>query len=285
VTRDEIDSLLRSKGLWRGPVSVRELKGGYLNEVYRVTTGNERMVIKRFAPETTGTLFPNLPSDEVRALSLLGRLEVAPKLLAYWPEALVMAYAYVDGEPWVMGTGDVARLLLRKEMADPDGFRRVACEPAGILAEGDRLFARCEARPSGPRPAVADCPPPDRLSLIHTDLGPGNLIGRGAGLRIIDWQCPAAGDLVEDIYSFLSPGFQILSGHAPLSDLDLSEFWTALARPDLRRRHATLRPYFAWRMAAYCLWRSETRSEAEIRDRYARAYAAEIDHMGRPDES
>lgn len=283
MTEAEIAALLRAKGLWQGPVSVSALKGGYLNQVLRVTTGPARMVFKRFAPETTGTLFPNLPADEARALAILGALDVSPPLLAFWPEAALMAYAYVEGAPWTQGTADVARLLARKEAADPAGFRVVPCGPAGILAEGDALFARCAA-PAPRRPAPVDCPPPKRLSLIHTDLGPGNLIGQGKALRIIDWQCPAAGDLTEDIYSFLSPAFQILGNHAPLTGAEVAEFWEALNRPDLRARHAVLRPFFAWRMAGYCLWRSETRPEPEIRESYARAYAAELIHMDRSDD-
>ncbi len=121
-----------------------------------------------------------------------------------------MIYDYVEGRPWHDGTADVARVLLRKESVDPAGFRPVPWRPVEILAEGDGLFPRCSAVPAN-RPAPPDIPPPDRLSLIHTDLGQGNLIGQGAGLRIVDWQCSAAGDLVEDIYSFLSPAFQILS--------------------------------------------------------------------------
>lgn len=276
MTGAEIEALLQAKGLWQGPVTVKPLKGGYTNEVLRVTTGPARMVLKRFAPEARGTLFPNIPQDEARALSLLGPLNVSPPLLAFWPEASLMAYAYVEGAPWTEGTADVARLLARKEAADPSGFRPVPCDPEGILAEGDALFARCTAPPLQRRPKPISIAPPVRLSLIHTDLGPGNLIGEGGGLRIIDWQCPAAGDLVEDIYSFLSPAFQILSEHAPLTPTEQSAFWAALARPDLLDRHRRLRPFFAWRMAGYCLWRSQTRPEPEIRERYTRAYSAEL---------
>lgn len=275
MTEDQVDALLRQAGLWHGPASLRALKGGYLNEVLLVSTGNRKLVLKRFAPETTGTLFPNRPADEARAMQHLEGLAVAPRLLAFRPEVPLMIYDYVEGDPWETGTADVAALLLRKEEADPEGFRPVPLQPAQILAEGDALFVRCRAVPPG-RPAPCDCVPPARLSLIHTDLGPGNLIGHGAGLRIIDWQCAAAGDLVEDIYSFLSPAFQILSGHAPLTAGEETAFWTALARPDLRARYRTLRPFFAWRMAAYCLWRSEIRPEPDVRQRYAAAYAAEM---------
>lgn len=281
MTVDEVDAFVRDQGLWQGPVSLRPLKGGYLNEVLLVTTGPARLVLKRFAAETEGTLFPNRPADEALALDRLSGLDVAPRLVGYWPERSLMAYAYVEGRPWHSGTEAVAEVLLRKEAADPTGFRAVPWAPAEILAEGDALFARCRTAPPARRPEARDLSPPLRLSLIHTDLGPGNLIGQGAALRIIDWQCPAAGDLAEDICSFLSPAFQILSDHAPLTEAEVGAFWAALARPDLRARIAALRGAHAWRMAAYCLWRSETRPEPEIRARYARAFAAEIDHMER----
>jgi len=67
-----------------------------------------------------------------------------------------------------------------------------------------------------------------------------------------------------------------LSGHAVLNPPEQDAFWQALARPDLKARYLQLRPFYAWRMAAYCLWRAETRPEAEVRDRYKAAYAAEI---------
>lgn len=279
MTPAEVGVFLKAQGLWQGPVAVTPLKGGYLNEVLKVTTGSATLVLKRFAPAATGTLFPNLPADEARALKLLGPLGVAPRLLGYWPDQALMACSYVEGGQWQSGTGHVARLLLLKEAAEPAGFRKVPTDPAAIIAEGDALFARCKASPAAARPLPVAVDPLRRLSLVHTDLGASNLIGAGAGLRIIDWQCPAAGDLTEDIYSFLSPGFHILNLHDTLTPDAVAEFWAALARPDLQTRHRTLRPFYAWRMAAYCLWRSETRPEADIRARYAVAYAAELAHM------
>ncbi len=283
MTPAEVEALLKSQGLWQGPVAVTPLKGGYLNEVLKVTTGPATLVLKRFAAASTGTLFPNLPDEEARALGLLGPLGVAPHLLGYWPDQALMACSFVEGGQWQSGTGDVARLILLKEAADPAGFRKVPTDPAAILAEGDALFARCKASPAAARPLPVPVDPLPRLSLVHTDLGASNLIGAGADLRIIDWQCPAAGDPTEDIYSFLSPGFHLLNLHATLTPDAVAAFWAALARPDLQARHLALRPCYAWRMAAYCLWRSETRPEADIRVRYATAYTAELAHMEQSD--
>ena len=124
-------------------------------------------------------------------------------------------------------------------------------------------------------------PPPQKLSLIHTDIG-GNLVGEGSGLRLIDWQCPAIGDICEDIYSFLSPAFQILGERAPLTDAQVRDFWDTLARPDLEERYALLRPAYAWRFAGYCAWRADVLEDAAICARYRRALAEELSYMGQP---
>ena len=147
-------------------------------------------MLKHFAPSATGTLFPNLPDDGARALGLLGPPGVAPRLLGYWPDQALVAYSFVVGGQWQAGTRDVARLLLRKEAADPTGFRKVPTDPAAILAEGDALFARGKASPAAVRPVPVVTELPARLSLIHTDLGASDLIGAGAGLPIWgSWWC------------------------------------------------------------------------------------------------
>jgi thiamine kinase len=150
-----------------------------------------------------------------------------------------------------------------------------------IIAQGDALFNRCASPPEATAPPHVDVPPPQKLSLIHTDIGV-NLVGAGTNLRLIDWQCPAIGDLCEDIYSFLSPAFQILGERAPLTDAQVRDFWEALARPDLEERYTLLRPAYAWRFAGYCAWRAEVLEDAAICARYRRALAEELSYMGQP---
>ncbi len=273
---------LKAEGLWQGPPEIRTMKGGYLNQVLQVTTGSHRLVVKCFAPAMAGTLFPNLPADETRALQRLEGMMVAPDLIGLWPERSILLYTYVEGSPWDGGLAAVAELLLRKEQADGRGFRRVPLDPQAILAEGDALFARCRTPPSHPRPAVADVEPPTRLSLIHTDIGANNLIGVGDALRLIDWQCPAEGDLCEDVHSFLSPAFQILSERQPFTAAEVASFQRALGRKDVDERYARLRPAYAWRMAAYCCWRAEILSDPVVGARYRAAATAELNAMELP---
>lgn len=277
MTEGELAGFLTAEGLCEGRPLIETMKGGYLNRVLRVTCGTRRLVVKHFATAMEGTLFPNLPADEAAALRRLGGLRVAPELVGFWPEHSLLVYDYVEGDLWDGDLAAVVALLLRKEAADPAGFRAVALTPEAILAAGDALFARCQAPPPRPRPQAVEIGPPARLSLIHTDIGAANLVGAGAALRLIDWQCPAAGDLCEDLHSFLSPAFQILSERAPFTGDERWAFLAALERPDLAARYERLRPAYAWRMGAYCCWRAEVLPDPVVRDRYRRAAAAELE--------
>ena len=278
MTEAELREFLCRQGLADNRTELRTLKGGYLNTVWRVDTPDRRLVAKEFAEPMTGTLFPNLPGDEAEALRRLTGLDVAPDLVGFWPDASRLVYDFVEGDMWDGDMASVARLLLRKEAADPTGFRTVPLTIPDIIAEGDVLFDRCTSLPDASLPPVADVPPPQKLSLIHTDIGV-NLVGKGSNLRLIDWQCPAIGDICEDIYSFLSPAFQILGMRVPLTNAQVRDFWDTLTRPDLKERYALLRPAYAWRFAGYCAWRAEVLEDAEICARYRRALDEELRYM------
>ena len=279
MTEAELRDFLAKQGLADNKSAFRKLKGGYLNSVWRVDTPHRSLVAKEFARPMTGTLFPNLPEDEAEALHRLEGLDVAPELVGFWPDASLLVYDFVEGDMWDGDMASVAQLLLRKETADPTGFRSVPLTIPDIIAEGDVLFARCASQPGTISAPAANVPPPQKLSLIHTDIGV-NLVGAGSNLRLIDWQCPAIGDICEDIYSFLSPAFQILGERAPLADARVRDFWQALARPDLEERYALLRPAYAWRFAGYCAWRAEVLEDAEICTRYRHALSEELSYMG-----
>ncbi len=88
----------------------------------------------------------------------------------------------------------------------------------------------------------------------------GNILVAGKSLTLIDWQCPAIGDPCEDIALFLSPAMQHLYRGSPLSPGEEVEFLGAYAQPATVSRYQALRPWYGWRMAAYCLWRVENGS-------------------------
>lgn len=280
-TRQAIDFM--SLNGFHGPFAVTPLRGGYWNQVMKIACAEGAFVLKRYAEVLPNSLFPNLPEAEAAALDRLKGLGVAPEPVGFWPKEKILVYAYVEGALWNKDMAAVAQLLRRKEQADPAGFRRVPWQPDQILAEGDRLLARCveddlASRLRSSRPKPAEIMPPSRLSLVHTDIGAGNLVGSGDGLRLIDWQCPAEGDLAEDVYAFLSQAFQILNDRMPVADS--GTFFEALDIPGIRDRYILLRSCFAYRMAAYCCLRYQGASDDRaLHDRYFAAATAELEHV------
>ena len=255
MTEVELWDFLAKQGLADNGSAFRKLKGGYLNSVWRVDTPDGCLVTKEFAKPMAGTLFPNLPEDEAEALRRLAGLDVAPDLVGFWPDASLLVYDYVEGPMWDGDIANVAQLLLRKEAADQTGFRTVPLTIPDIIAEGDALFARCASQPVANFPPAANVPPPQKLSLIHTDIGV-NLVGSGSNLRLIDWQCPAIGDPIVDIVMFLSPGMHEIYGSGKLSMKDHEVFLMSLSF-DLCERYNIIGPLYHWRLAAYCFWKAE----------------------------
>ena len=278
MTELELRQFISNVGLVETHAQFHKFSGGLHNSVWRVDTGDSCLVAKLFAMPTAGTLFPNLPEKEAEALRRLEGLDVAPNLVGFWPEVKLLVYDYVEGEMWDGDVVGAAHLLLRKEVADPTGFRRVSLTCEDILSEGDEFFVRCKNKPKEFRPHPIAISVPEKLSLIHTDVGV-NLVGSGGGLRLIDWQCPAVGDICEGIYSFLSPAFQILGERPQLSGEQIKSFWDTLDRPDLARRYSKLRAAFAWRFAGYCAWRAEILDDKDICGRYRFALSAELKYM------
>ena len=243
------------------PLSVEILAGGYLNQVYRVRGAEADWVVKRFSMSSEVGLFPNLPAAEAQALERLAPTGAAPPPIAFIeddPGAPVLVYHFYAGHSWRQDVGQVARLLHCIADVDPSGFRDVPMVPRHILEQGDMFADRCDAgmrqRLRAARPAPVDMAPGPRR-LIHTDFGPGNLIVGAEGLKAIDWQCPAAGDQAEDLAAFLSPAFQILYGRTPLTIEEEEGFLSVYDDDATVARLRILRPFFDWRMAAYCALR------------------------------
>ena len=273
-------AFLRAVGLHPGgDLRAKPLSGGYLNAVFRLRGDGLDWVVKRFAVDQPPSLYPNLPGAEHLALQRLSPLHAAPRPVAFFPgDAPVLVYEFFTGEEWAGDLAAVAALLRRIRRADISGFRDVPMQPRDILDQAEIFVAHCSAefqdRLRAVRPAPVTVPEVAR-SVIHTDLGPGNLIAGAEGLIAIDWQCPAAGDPVEDLVAFLSPAFQILYGKTPLSVAEEQSLLAEYGDDAVVARLAILRQFYDWRMAAYCAMRSEqyavTRPAAAARYRVAHA--------------
>lgn len=295
---DPVQLIAAQTGCAASGISCRALTGGYLNQVFQLSGPFGDWVVKRFRDTTELALFPNLARAEARALEILGPLGIAPRLLDFidTPElGKILIYSFHPGRPWSVtpedrasGAGSlssVATLLRRLHQLTVDGFRDVPVAPHDILAQGESFLAHGEraAELSRLRPEIIDCPPLLRRSLLHTDVGPGNLIVGETEIKLIDWQCPALGDAAEDLCAFLSPAFQILYGCPPLTSSQRGLFLEAYGDRRVVERLVLLEPFFHWRMAAYCSMRLKqyTGIRPEAAATYRQALKALLQLLGR----
>ena len=269
-------------------LSVQPLSGGYQNQVYRVRGPALDWVVKRFSPSAEVGLFPNLADAEAMALQRLGGSGAAPRPIAFLADeqgAPVLVYEFYEGRSWYGDVEQVAGLLRTIAAVDGDGFRLVPMTPRDILEQGDVFVAVCpppvQQRLLAARPQSVEIAPGPRR-LIHTDFGPGNLIAGAEGLKAIDWQCPAAGDSAEDLAAFLSPAFQILYERAPLTEAEETALLAAYHDDETVDRLRQLRPFFDWRMAAYCAMRQIhfATSRPDASERYRLSTNALLERLG-----
>jgi len=284
---DPVAVLVEHRLLAYEDMQVYALRGGYLNQVFRVTGYGVDWVVKRFMPETELALFPNLPADEAEAMKRVAALGLAPKVIAFLGqlEAPVLVYEFYEGAMWREGVAPVAHLIRRLRSVDAAGFREVANTPAALLAEGDaylpKLSPEMRMHLAAVRPTPVEIEPVPR-GFLHTDIGPGNIIVGGDGaLKVIDWQCPAAGDPVEDLVVFLSPAFQILYARKPLGEGEVAEFFDAYDDPAMQDRYGRMRRFYDWRMAGYCAMRKDKYeiTRPDVSYRYDRATAALLSRL------
>jgi thiamine kinase len=270
--------------------SVSLLSGGFWNDNSRVSGNGIDWVVKYYRVGQRTSLFPIFPEAESHALKTLEGAEIAPSQVAYYPgERPVLIYEFYPGAWWEGGVKSVAHLLSglhRFPVSHPEPFRKLPVEPLEILAEGDELLQGADPDQLATdlirlRPDPAGTPDLPSRTLVHTDVGAGNIISGPNGLRLIDWQCPGMGDPAEDVWAFQSPAFQILFKRTPLTVEQRGTYLDAYGDVDTCRRMESLSPFFGYRMAAYCCRRSGelATEDPELSRHYQRAGLAEIDQL------
>ena len=265
------DAVIRS-GLVREDSRWTVLPGGRTSPVWRVRSGADDLVCRYRVECRENPLFPSLPCDEIRCLEWLRQTGCVPGIrdTVSVGNGIVLICEYVRGKPWSLPSSAAAR-------------NRDLAEVAQLLGRihGVRPRADLEARPAGSdelrqhgRSILSMCAGEDakRLSrleprcnsvvcrqrtLVHGDVVPGNLIRSNDGLTVIDWQCPGIGDPADDIACFLSPGMQMTNGGVVIDASLIEAFIEAYPCQDTIDRYRKLLPLFHWRMAAYCLWRTQ----------------------------
>jgi hypothetical protein len=277
-TRRGLAEHFAALGLIPASAAWTPLSGGRTNRLWHVAAPFRDLTVKLFSRGDDNPLFGNDPLAEERLLTHLSDTGLAPRLVhaGKTPLGHCLVYSHVPGAIWSGDPRPVAATLRRLHAVQPPPGLHPAPDGSAALAQQTlRILALCPAPQAqhlrGLRPGQRAVPASGTLCLLHGDCVPGNLILGPDGLTLIDWQCPAVGDPTEDIATFLSPAMQSVYRDATLSPDEIHAFLTGLDAPHLVARYRALAPWYHWRMAAYCLWKS-LRGDAD----YATALALEL---------
>lgn len=262
--------------------SVKALKGGYWNAVYRLQGADCDLVLKQFADTPEGGLFPTLADAEARALEQLRGLEIAPDYHSFWPQApggAVLLYGFVPGQMWQGNCGVSGQLFQQLHRAPVAGpYRALPMTPQALLDQADGLYADYRDSEWGLKLAQLR-PAPVEVAviqpvLVHTDCGPGNIIQNQQQQVLIDFQCPGLGDPCEDLTCFLSPGIFHLYDLPALTEVDEKLFLAAYGDAEVVQRLRIMRAFYSYRLAAYYIMRHY--SQQGVDDAVAAAYGGAL---------
>lgn len=276
----DIATLLIQNG-FLSPVSkvfVQQLTGGFWSEVFRVQGNKLDWIIKLSQQGQNEGLHPVLPSAEWLALQSLKHLQIAPLPIGFFQidsHKFILIYEYIRGQFWESGISSVATKLSELHNLSVDelpSFRKLFFTPEDVLKHADSFLLQvCDdemsTRLKQLRPALVDFDPPTKLSLIHGDIHPSNIIiDRNNDIYLIDWQSPGIGDPVQDLHAFLSPMFKT----RPLSKEEIQSFFETYGNVEVRQRLEKMSPFYSYRVAAHCLLRRQHLRESKpiISERY-----------------
>lgn len=278
ITAQEILALLgRDQG---EPVVITEMTGGYRNLLQRVQGEWLDCVIKQYAAPDDNPLFPLLFEDERRSLAEFAGFGVAPTLLATDNGRRLLAYQFIPGDAWDGDLAGMGDLLGRVGLVEPPAWlRRLPSQVDELRAHTADILDAVDDPPPGLLDHFDAVDGPFQTRLVHTDCGPGNVIGSPGHYTLIDWQCPGQGDPVEDLAAFASPGVQMLYGRSPLEKADVDELLFSYRDSDVTERYRWKAPLYSARFAAYCAWRIERLAGHPEADRYREALAAEMESL------
>jgi thiamine kinase-like enzyme len=262
------------------PIVITKLTGGYRNVVHRVEGEGLDCVVKQYSPPDDNPLFPLLFEDEWRSLAAFEQDGVAPSLIATDADRGILAYQFIPGDVWDGDLVGLGALLTRVgQVAPPGWLRKLPSAVEELRAHTSHILAAVADPPGGllNHFDVPDEPVPTRL--VHTDCGPGNVIGGSGQYLLVDWQCPGQGDPVEDLAAATSPAVQILYGRAPLEKADIDELLASYGDSNTAERYRWKAPLYSARFAAYCAWRIERLGNHQDADRYRQALLAELEYL------
>ena len=252
--------------LGRDPVSIVPLSGGVSNTVLLVDTGAERLVVKQSLPqlrvEAEWFCDRNRILRECDALKLLAPMLPAGSVPAVVDEdptncAFIMTAAPASAETWKarLLRGDIDAGIARRIGEILGAFIESTRHSAGEfsdLAVFDTLRLDAYYRYTAARHPdladyfhglIADCET-SRVSLVHGDFSPKNILVDGQNAVVIDWECVHYGNPAFDA-AFLLNHLLLKSFHMPDRGEPLAKaaetFWRAIGAPAPEIEDATLR--------------------------------------------
>ena len=255
-----LNALVR-EGLATCGTSFHALSGGRTNRLWRFEHEGRNLVAKLFRGDGT-PLFPNDPCAEAQALRHLAGTGLAPDFVALLdsPEGSLLVYRHVDGPVWQNDFGSAGETMARLHATPPPPELRKLTSENSPVAQGEALLSACgtkaRRRLAPLRPEINEMKPAQPV-FLHGDIVPDNIVAAKSGNCLIDWQCPAIGDPVEDIAIFLSPAMHRLYGGHALQETDAEQFFAGYGDMLAEERYRIHLPAYCWRMAAYCLWKAE----------------------------
>ncbi|MBT8155775.1 aminoglycoside phosphotransferase family protein [Epibacterium ulvae] len=242
------------------------MQGGRSNCVFRI--GNS--VLKVFDPNSSNPLFCNDPDRETSMLRALADTGLGPRLrdVGLNQGLRWILYDHLPGDSWASGTTDVARLLAKvHDQPQPSDMVRGPNGSVELILQSHDILHRCADQqalkllePMGSVGQTYD------VTLLHGDPVPGNILVSEQQIQLIDWQCPVVGDPAEDLAIFLSPAMQFLYRGKALTPQEETHFLDAYPYKNRVARYLDLQPWYLWRMANYCNWRSQ---DGDPRDHHA----------------
>ncbi|MCG7494031.1 phosphotransferase family protein [Thalassobius sp. Cn5-15] len=246
------------------------LQGGQTNRLWHLCGGGAQIVVKLFSASGATPLFPNDPAQEAVMLRHLAPQDLAPALLHSGQCAVgaVLIYAHQEGTPWQTDAARAGQLLRRLHLSPaPTGLRQILGGSAMVEAQVTQMLPQLGAPLQEqltrlkPQTTITGS---DLTCLLHGDPVPGNILtgNHPAQDMLIDWQCPAIGDPVEDLAIFLSPAMQQIYRGRVLTAAEQRAFLAGYGNDAIHPRIKAMAPWHHWRMATYCGWKSKQGSAA-----------------------
>jgi thiamine kinase-like enzyme len=250
VRKDDLESKLAQLACWRGPVTLKPLKGGLTNLSFVADDGREKFVVRCGADIPVHHVF----RDRERAASVAAfEAGLSPGIIHAEPGIMVLHF--IDGRTF--GEADLAanigRIVPLLKTCHAEVGRRVrgpvnAFWVFHVIRDYVRLID-ADARYLALADELERAQVPMPTVFGHHDLLPGNFMDDGKRLWLIDWEYGGFGTGMFDLANLSSNG-----GFSAAEDTALLDaYFEGKATADLRRAFEAMKAASALREALWAM--------------------------------